>query len=360
MPVEMALDEDNLEQEFEVFRKVSSNGRKQAMQDVCWSLLCGDGEARLRAAKEIRRLTKNSASSRTYLAAAGVITPLVSMLKSGGPDAQEVAVFALLNLAVRDERNKIRIVNEGAIIPLVELLQSEDAALKEAAAAAILTLSASNANKPIIGVSGATPLLVEMLVSGSIQGKVDAVMALYNISTYPDNLLPILAAGAVPPLIILLQDCKKSSRVAEKTTMLLESLATFEEGRSSILKEEGGILALVEVLEEGSLQGREHAVRALFTMCKSNRCKYRQAILQEGVIPGLLELTVQGSTHAQQDAHSLLQLLRDSPVSARSTTSSASLESIVYNIPSHADSGKPGSETAKMLTKWHSWEWKRV
>eukprot|EP00249_Psilotum_nudum_P012705 c23933_g2_i1 orf=909-2075(+) len=351
MPEEMARDEDKLEEELKELEKSSLSVMKHDTQGILSSLLYGDGEARLRAAKDIRKLTKTSANSRSYFAAAGVIAPLVSMLKSGSPDGQEVAVLALLNLAVRNERNKVRIVKEGAIAPLVELLQSEDAALRESAAAAVLTLSASNANKPVIGASGATPLLVEMLMSGSIQGRVDAVMALYNISTFPDNLEQILNAEAVPPLLLLLQDCKKYSRVAEKTTALLESLSTFEEGRSSILKEEGGILALVEVLEEGSLQGREHAVRTLFTMCKSSRCKYRQAILQEGVIPGLLELTVQGTPRAQQDAHNLLQLLRDSPVSTRSTLVSASLESIVYDIASHVDCGKPGSEAAKMLTE---------
>lgn len=326
------------------------------MQGVLSSLLYGMGESRLRAARDIRRLTKTSAKSRAYLAAAGVIIPLVSMLRSSSGEAKEAALLALLNLAVRNERNKVRIVKAGAIVPLVELLQSGDANLRESAAAAVLTLSASNANKPVIGSSGSTPLLVEMLTSGSLQGKVDAVMALYNLSTYPDNLRPILTAGAVAPLIFLLKDCKKSSKVAEKITSLLQLLMNFEEGRSTVVKEEGGLLALVEVLEEGSLPSREHAVAALLTMCQSSRRKYRDAILQEGVIPGLLELTVQGTLQAQQKARNLLDLLRDSPSSQRSATVSASasamLESLVYDIATHVDGGEPGTETAKkMLTE---------
>lgn len=352
----MVTDVQKLEQEMDALERQTLSGNRQAIQDVLWALLYGVGDSRVRAAREIRRLTKTSAKSRAYLAAAGVIIPLVSMLKSTSAESKEAALLALLNLAVKNERNKVTIVKAGALIPLVELLQSEDSNLRESAAAAVLTLSASSVNKPIIGASGSTPLLVEMLTTGSLQGKVDAVMALYNLSTHPENLLPILAAGAVKPLILLLKDCKKSSKVAERTTALLELLMNFEEGRTSVVKENGGLLALVEVLEDGSLQGREHAVGALLTMCQSSRCKYRDAILQEGVIPGLLELTVQSSPQAQQKARNLLALLRDSPESRRSASASASasamLESIVYDIAAHVDSGEAGTETAKkMLTE---------
>lgn len=329
---------------------VNNRRSKESMQDVLWSLLYGahgDVDVRIRAAKEIRRLTKTSAKSRAYLAAAGVIVPLVSMLKSANLEAKEAAVLALLNLAVGNERNKVRIVKAGAIPTLVELLQSENANLRESVVAAILTLSASAINKPIIGVSGVIPLLVEVLTSGSIQGKVDAVMALYNLSTYTDNLLPILAAGAVPPLIWLLKDCKKTSKFSEKMTALLESLLALEEGRTAVVKEEGGILALVEAVEDGSPQSREHAVGALLNLCQANISEHRQAILKEGVIPGLLELTVQGTSKAQQRARILLQLLRDS--STQRNSSSNVLESIVHDIASHIDGVEQGSATAKQM-----------
>lgn len=335
------------------FQKYEPRPSPQSMQDLLGSLLCGGAESRLRSAREIRRLTKTSAKSRAYFGAAGVIVPLVYMLKSTSTDSREAALLALVNLSVRNERNKVRIVKAGAIVPLLELLQSEDANLREAAAAAVLTLSSSHVNKPVIGASGITPLLVEMLMSGSLQGKVDAVMALFNLSTYSDNLLTILEAGAVSPLILLLKDCKKSSKVAERTTAILEALMKFEEGRSTVVEAEGGLLALVEVLEEGSPLGRQHAVGALLVMCQSNRCRYRDAILQEGVIPGLLELTVQGTLQAQQNARNLLELLRDSPKSQRSSSSSESasamLESIVYDIASHVDSGGHGTEAAKIM-----------
>lgn len=309
----------------------SVSGRSRIiLQEVVWALVSGCGDAKLSAAYEIGMLTKSSAKRRAFLAAAGAIDPLVSMLSFPCVDAQDASLQALLNLAIRNERNKLKIVKAGAVPLLVKLLQLGDTNVRELAVAVILMLSALNASKPMIGSSGATSLLVEMLMYGSVQGRVDAVMALYNLSTHPDNLGPILAAGAIPPLILLLKDCRKASKVAEKTTATLQALMVFEEGKSAVLSEEGGVLALVEILEEGSLQSREHAVSALLTMCQSTCCKYQQAILQEGVIPGLLQLTVQGTAGARQKAQCLLQLLRDPPHTPRSASASVMLESIVY------------------------------
>lgn len=110
----------------------------------------------------------------------------------------------------------------------------------------------------------------------------------------------------------------------------------FDEGRTTLTSEDGGILAVVEVLEGGSHQSREHAVGALLVMCESDRDKYREAILREGVIPGLLELTVQGTKKSQMNAQTLLRLLRDTPY-PRSEFIPDTIENIVCNIISRID-----------------------
>lgn len=267
------------------------------------------------------------------------------------PDSDhESALLALLNLAVKDEKNKIKIVEAGALEPIISFLQSPDLNLQEYAAAALLTLSASSVNKPFISASGAIPLLVEILRYGSQQAKFDAVMALSNLSTHPDNLSIILGTNPIPSIVDLLIFCKKSSKTAEKCTSLIESLVGFDEGRIVLTSEEGGVLAVVEVLENGSLQAREHAVGALLTMCQSDRCKYREPILREGVIPGLLELTIQGTPKSQTKARTLLQLLRDSPY-PRSELQPDTLENIVCNIISQIDGDEQSGKAKKMLAE---------
>lgn len=245
-------------------------------------------------------------------------------------------------------RNKVKIVTSGAIPPLVELLKFKNNNLRELATAAILTLSAAPPNKPTIAASGAALLLVQILSSGTVQGRVDAVTALHNLSTSKEDPVLVLDPKAVPPLINLLKDCKKYSKFAEKTTALLEKLSLSEEGRTAITDTEGGILTLVETVEDGSLVSTEHAVGALLALCKSCRTKYRELILKEGAIPGLLRLTVDGTVEAQDRARTLLDLLRDSPPEKRLTSSV--LERFVYDIASRVDgSDKAAAETAKRL-----------
>nr|TKW13052.1 hypothetical protein SEVIR_5G074900v2 [Setaria viridis] len=274
------------------------------------------------------------------------------MLRAGAAptEAGEAALLALLNLAVRDERNKTKIVDAGALEPLLGYLQSSDLNLQEYATAAVLTLSASSTNKPIISSSGAIPLLVKVLKEGNPQAKNDAVMALYNLSTITDNLQAILAVQPIPPLIELLKGGKRSSKTADKCCALLESLLAFDQCRVALTSEEGGVLTIVEVLEEGSLQGREHAVGALLTMCESDRSKYRDLILNEGAIPGLLELTVHGTPKSRMKAHVLLDLLRNSPYS-RSKLQPDTLENIVTNIASQIDGEDRGGKAKKMLAE---------
>lgn len=272
------------------------------------------------------------------------------MLRSSSPSAAEAALLALLNLAVKDETNKVCIVSAGALEPIISFLQSGSSNLQDHATASLLTLSASSVNKPIIGASGAIPLLVEILRHGSPQSRADAVLALYNLSTYSDNLSLILEAEPIPPLVDLLETCKKSSKTAEKCTALMESLVGFDEGRTALTSEEGGVLAVVEVLESGSLQSREHAVGTLLTMCQTDRCKYREPILKEGVIPGLLELTVQGTPKSQSKAQTLLRLLRNSPY-PRSELEPDTLENIVCNLISQIEDKDQSGKAKQMLSE---------
>ncbi|XP_020975205.1 U-box domain-containing protein 4 isoform X2 [Arachis ipaensis] len=246
--------------------------------------------------------------------------------------------------------NKINIVEAGALEPIISFLKSEDLNLQESATASLLTLSASSTNKPIISASGAIPLLVDILRDGTPQAKADAVMALSNLSTYPNNLSIILQTNPIPFIVNILKTCKKSSKTAEKCCSLIESLMEYDEGRIALTLEEGGVLAVVEVLESGTLQSREHAVGALLTMCESDRCKYREPILREGVIPGLLELTVQGTPKSQPKARTLLQLLRESPY-PRSEIQPDTLENIVCNIISQIDGDDQSGKAKKMLAE---------
>lgn len=236
----------------------------------------------------------------------------------------------------------------GAVPPLIQILKLHNASLRELATAAILTLSAAPANKAMIISSGVPPLLIQMLSSGTVQGKVDAVTALHNLSACKEYSAPILDAKAVYPLIHLLKECKKHSKFAEKATALVEMILSHsEDGRNAITSCEDGILTLVETVEDGSPLSIEHAVGALLSLCRSDRDKYRKLILKEGAIPGLLSSTVDGTSKSRDRARVLLDLLRETPREKEMTP--LTLEKIVYGIAVQVDGAEKAAETAKKL-----------
>ncbi|KAG6503585.1 hypothetical protein ZIOFF_035901 [Zingiber officinale] len=361
-------------------RNCRGDGRVSAaeLQGIMEGVMSGVEELQSQAALDIRRLTKTSSRNRRQLSAA--VPPLVAMLRSGKASTCEAAILALLNLAVKDERrnihlvrfkllsvaedfpssrseaamvltqNKISIVEAGALEPLLVFLDSTNSCLREYAAASFFTLSASYVNKTRISASGAIPLLIKVLEYGSQQAKVDSIAALHNLSLINDNLKTILALNPIPHMINFLKTCKKSSKSAEKCCALLESLISFNEGRQALTAEEGGVLTVVEILEEGSSPSREHSVGALLTMCESDRSRYKGLILKEGAIPGLLELTVQGTPTSQAKAHRLLELLRDSPYQ-RSKLKPDTLENIVSSIVSKIEGEEQAGKAKKMLAE---------
>ncbi|CAE6106427.1 unnamed protein product [Arabidopsis arenosa] len=123
-----------------------------------------------------------------------------------------------------------------------------------------------------------------------------------------------------------------------------------DESRKALTSNDCGLFALVEVLENGTLQGREYAVGSLLTLCQSNMSKYREPILSEGVIPSLLELTVKGTPKSRTEAKRFLCLLRDSR-SPRSEFQLDALEKLVSDIISHINGYDQCGKAKKMLAE---------
>ncbi|GAB4848075.1 hypothetical protein Ancab_002737 [Ancistrocladus abbreviatus] len=223
-------------------------------------------------------------------------------------------------------RNKIRIAKSGATPTLLTLLQCQSVALSELAITALYILSSCTGNRQAIASSEAIPLLVQLLgadndksnrnnISTNIsrQAKLDAISTLHNLST-SNQIIPSLIASGI--LFYLLQEIiyspEKSSDLVEKAMALLESIVSSSEtALKSVAGTNGVIQAFVETIEEGSQQCKEHAVSILLLICQSCRDKYRGMILREGVMPGLLQLSVDGTWRAKNLARTLLLHLRE-------------------------------------------------
>lgn len=100
----------------------------------------------------------------------------------------------------------------------------------------------------------------------------------------------------------------------------------------------GVIQVLVEAIEEGTPLCKECAVGTLLVICQSCRERYRGTILREGVMPGLLQLSVDGTSNAREKAKALLLLLRD--CSKRSNRDKQSKNQILEHVMRQIDNGE--------------------
>ena len=336
------------------------------------NLFSGNRELQIQAATELSKL---SSKQRHRSAERGIISPLVSMLQSQDYEAIEASLLALLGLAFGSERfvsclllsnvhyfsssicriqrisvansilvlsrNKIRIVKAGVIPVLLDLVQCQSEELIELAMAAMLILSSCTANKLVIASSGTIQLLVEILnlvnadtgniSSFSMQARIDTIATLQNLSTCHQIIPAIASSGVIYSLLQLIHCSEKSSELTEKAMALLESIVSSSENSIQETASTGGaIRILVEAVEEGSPQCKEHAVGILLHICQSCRDKYRGLILMEGVMPGLLQLSVDGTRRAKSMARELLLLLRD--CSNYASTSKQSKHELVEQI----------------------------
>ncbi|KAK8653281.1 hypothetical protein V6N13_127290 [Hibiscus sabdariffa] len=323
------------------------------MEDwVVENLFNGNRELQIQAATQLSKL---SSKQRHGLAETGIISPLISMLQSQDFEAIEASLLALLGLAFGSERNKIRIVKSGIIPVLLELLQCESEELIELSMAAMLILSSCKPNKLVIASSGAIPLLSQILndVNNglfSIQARVDAIATLQNLSTCHQIIPLIASSGAIYALLQLIHGHEKSLELTEKAISLLESIVfSSEDSISETVGIAGAIRIIVEAMEEGSPQCKEHAVGILLHICQSCRDKYRGLILMEGVMPGLLQLSVDGTWGAKNMARDLLFLLRD--CSDYASTSKQSRHELMEQIMQaiDADGDKVDGTTLRLV-----------
>ena len=109
----------------------------------------------------------------------------------------------------------------------------------------------------------------------------------------------------IPKLVPFLGD----STLAGKCAFILKNLCSVEEARVSIVETSGCIASVTALLETGSREDQENAVTVLLLLC-SQRLQYCQWVMEEGVIPALVDISINGNEKGRASALELLQFLR--------------------------------------------------
>ncbi|KAL8210762.1 hypothetical protein R6Q57_005199 [Mikania cordata] len=289
--------------------KAAMDTVKMTAEFLVGKLATGSIDIQRQAAYELRLLAKTGMDNRRIISEAGAIPFLVTLLSSHDPRLQENAVTALLNLSIFDN-NKVLIVAAGAIDSIVDVLGSgKTMEARENAAAAIFSLSIIDDYKVIIGSRPkAIPSLVGLLRDGTTVGKRDAATALFNLAVYSVNKVNVVVSGAVPLLIDLLMDDKAG--ITDDALAVLSLLLGCSEGLEEIKKSKVLVQILIDLLRYGSPKGKENSLTLLLGLCKDGGAEVaRRLLMNPRGIPSLQSLAADGSMKAQRKADALLRLL---------------------------------------------------
>ncbi|PON82818.1 Beta-catenin [Trema orientale] len=270
-----------------------------------------DLRIKCKAVEKIRLLLKDDEEARIYMGANGFVEALIQFLDSaireGNAAAQESGAMALFNLAVNNNRNKEMMLAGGIISLLEEMISSTNS--HGFATALYLNLSCLEEAKCIIGSSQAVPFLTRLLQANTdIQCKLDALHALYNLSSVPSNIPNLLSSGIVSDLQSLA--ASGDDTWTEKCLAVLLNLASSQSGKDEMVSTPGLIGVLATMLDAGEPIEQEQAVSCLLLLCNGND-KCCQMVLQEGVIPGLVSISVNGTSRGKEKAQKLLMLFRE-------------------------------------------------
>ncbi|XP_040383517.1 U-box domain-containing protein 7 [Oryza brachyantha] len=291
----------------------------EELKVVVSALQAGDGDnadggdmGRVEAATVVRRKARDDAGAREMLAMLGAIPPLVAMLDESGGGGEEMvaaALYALLNLGIGNDTNKAAIVQAGAVHKMLRIAEGASGDLTEALVANFLCLSALDANKPIIGASGAAPFLVGAFEAAPTeQARHDALRALLNLSIAAGNAPHLLAAGLAPSLVAAVGDTPAEADRA--LAALCNLVAACPEARRAVGRAPDAVPVLVDVLNWSDEPGCQEKAAYVLMVLAHRSYADRAAMAEAGATSALLELTLVGTALAQKRASRILEILR--------------------------------------------------
>lgn len=137
---------------------------------------------------------------------------------------------------------------------------------RENAAAAIQCLSYENENKISIGNTGAIPALVELLHTGTRQGKKDAANALCNLVSYQEgNKRRAVQTGLIGIVMDILHD-DTTNELDDTSLSILANLSLISDGLTGIGNSDPATM-LIDFITCGSYKAKELATALLCKLC---------------------------------------------------------------------------------------------
>lgn len=211
-------------------------------------------------------------------------------------DAVTVEAMVSLRQATRESRDRrLALCTPRLLAFLRQTLLLRDPTVLTNAAAALVNLSVEPENKVPIVRSGSVPPLIDVLKYNTGEAREHAAGALFSLAVEEENRAPIGVLGAIPPLIQLF--CHRSDgadRVRRDAGMALFHLTLMGTNRSKVARISG---AVRRVLSIATCSDETRAIRklAMMLVCNLAGCaEGRAALLDSGAVEVVVELLKNG------------------------------------------------------------------
>ncbi|GFP90104.1 U-box domain-containing protein 9 [Phtheirospermum japonicum] len=264
------------------------------------------------AAKELRLLTTISPSFRSLFGEINFAIPHLFnpvIIEKAYSDARlhNDLIATILNIATH-ECNKRKIVETGplAVSFLTASLRNENIETRRHAVAALSELSAVDANKNVIGGSGAIGPLVEVMQDGHDDPLAlkDAVSAISSLCALVENRERVVSEGGV---VAILDRIIVDRVLVEEMLEILGVLCGYERAVDE-MDERGVLFCLFGLLgEEISERSKEICVAIVYALCFGDRTKLRKISEMENAYETLCRVARKGTSRARRKAVGILE-----------------------------------------------------
>ncbi|KAB1207916.1 U-box domain-containing protein 19 [Morella rubra] len=283
-------------------------------------------ENRNRAAYEVRVLSKTSIFNRSCLAEAGTIPSLLKLVSSSRcSSSHENAMAALLNLSKHLKSRAIIFENGGLELVVDVLSKGVNQQVRQHAAGVLFYLASIEAYRQLIGeIPEAIPGLMELIKDGTDRGKKNALVAIFGLLMHPENHSRVLAAGAVPVLVNLLESHTDMEDLVADSLAILATLAEKPDGTTVIMRSQGALHLMMEVLDSSAISraGKEYCLSVLLALCINAGADVVALLVKSSsLMESLYSLLSEGTSRASKKASALIRVLHNfserSPILAR-------------------------------------------
>lgn len=261
------------------------------------------GECGGAAARALGVVVTGVPDAQAAAVAAGAVPLLAALLARGDPAAREGAVAALRSLTTRFTPAVDALVMCQGVPPLVTLLRSGQ--LCEPACCVLRNVAALPAHRAHVVAVGAVPPLVDLLERGSVAATAAAAAALTNLAAdVQSHKRAIVRAGALRPLVSALRAAGSGTEAVRGAAAgavgnLVSGCGEHAE-QALLLGVLDPLCAMTASAMYCGADGQQAAARALRSLVAGSRLRAEQAV-RCGAVEALLAAAAKGSSAAVRD-----------------------------------------------------------